>query len=349
MLIIGILGGVAITALWFFFGISSQTEDYAYGRQEIENAFQIIGRDITNAGLGMPNNRSERGTFTAAFRGRSGNNPPLALWGAPDAPNAWGGPVILGNRNNNPDGNPLTPTNVQVMTTTDVDSEDVYIGPELYFAWAVPTGVRVNDQETGLVSSDTTVTFQLLQPADMTRLVDFSYDRRAAGILPAGSPTADGNLRAWILFPSFRIPMLITARDVGANTITVEVAPESSTRPTDPLFMRAFLGGYEEVHVPQACRIFVRDDELRQQFYESNSNTSTRVLARGIAGVFFKYNPKMRLVTMYIAAKGRDPIPVGKQAPGLPDRWPSFAASAISAADQRYRLLVESITWRIRN
>ena len=353
-----ILGGVAVAALWLFSGIFSQTDDYTSARQDTEYVFQTIGRQFSNIGLGMPNNRSQEGTFAASFRGLGGSHPVMEQMGDRAGNNIeWGGPVALGKVNL---GNVYDGSYMVQSTTTMPDGRDVYVGPELFYAWAVPTGVMVRAQRTdpldaakrtgwvGKVGTSQDITFEMLEPGGVASLIGFEYDRQPAGIV-AGNGI---NMRSWIVFPTFRIPMLVRNIDAANNRIRVTVAPGSDSRHYNPLVLEGMLAGFEEIHMPQAARIYVRDNQLIQEIFRDNflsaSNSVRNVLARNVLAVYFKFDPEARLLTMYIAMRGSDPLPVGKK-PGMPEKWPSFAASVLDSKDLRYRILVESMTWRIRN
>jgi hypothetical protein len=110
-------------------------------------------------------------------------------------------------------------------------------------------------------------------------------------------------------------------------------------------------GAYEDLQAVQACRVYVNSQsELVQEIFGmdyQNSGTSWRnVLARGVAGVYFRFDQENRLLTMYLAARGQETgdIP-GK---GVPSSWPP-EAPGFSNDDQERRIIAQSVTWRIRN
>ncbi|MDR1874799.1 MAG: type II secretion system GspH family protein, partial [Synergistaceae bacterium] len=139
MIILGILGGSLVTALWIFWGTYWQDEDYIEARSNIERIFQFLTPEITNVGLGMPNNRSRTGSFTAAFEGQGSNDPIMAQMGDPTrADGTWGGPITLAS-----DPNDYTSAGKVTALVSDPDhGRNVYVGPVLYYTWAVPTGVK---------------------------------------------------------------------------------------------------------------------------------------------------------------------------------------------------------------
>jgi hypothetical protein len=90
----------------------------------------------------MPNNRDGRGTFGAAFEGE-GNDDPVMVWmGDPDRKDpSWGGPITLGLDNGDEEPDFFSE---KVRVAEDYgDGRPVFVGSILYYAWAVPTGVRV--------------------------------------------------------------------------------------------------------------------------------------------------------------------------------------------------------------
>lgn len=359
MVIMAILGGVAISALFFLVTSFSQAEDYAAGRQDIEYVFQKLGRELTNAGLGMPNNRSGAGTFAESFRGTDdAHSPIMAFMGERGA--GWGGPITLGIVNSNDrygDRNMYVQISDDVLSTSD---NDVYLGSELYYAWSIPTGARIElktdlsptsgDQdldsasEAGLAySNGGPLSFDVI-PAGL--LATSKYEGR--DISPrVGSPVDPRDPRSWILFSTFRVPMLLEERSVTSDveTITVRVAPESS------LIMGGMMTGLEEVHLPMAARVYLRDHQLIQVIFGENIHNSAQavaakhVLINNVAAVYFKFEAGRRLLTMYVATFGRDIQDVSE---GGVARWPAFAPP-IPTELRRRRFVVESLTWRIRN
>ena len=135
IVIVIVLGGVAAAALWVSFSMFAQAEDYANFNAEIGSALQKLGREFSLVGLGMPNNVKSAGDFASAFA-YPANPPIMASMGSADAP--WGGPVTVGNENLS-NGYDRT---MMVTRTTSVPGGDMYIVPELYYAWGVPTGVK---------------------------------------------------------------------------------------------------------------------------------------------------------------------------------------------------------------
>ena len=98
-------------------------------------------------------------------------------------------------------------------------------------------------------------------------------------------------------------------------------------------------------------RLQVRDGRLICSVYEEHKKVSVEnVVAENIAAACFRFDPASRLLTMTLAARGINNNP--KVSPGVPESWPKDEAPVenyFSAKDRNLRLLVESMTWRIRN
>jgi hypothetical protein len=106
----------------------------------------------------------------------------------------------------------------------------------------------------------------------------------------------------------------------------------------------------DEIHLVQAARLYrnTNGELIRIIFgsdYAASATNAADHLAYGIVGLQFTYNPVSRLLTMYIAARGGEKKTVPS---GRPPAWPSWLPP-ISSDDLRYRVLVKSLTWRIRN
>jgi hypothetical protein len=141
--------------------------------------------------------------------------------------------------------------------------------------------------------------------------------------------------------------MLVTEVNVPGNYIDLRLAPYSTKD------MQGILGGYEELYVIQACRLYVNTDrELVQEIFGSDytSNVATantiEILARNVAGMFFRFDQENRLLTMYLAIMGEEINPVSGA--GVPPAWPSFAPP-LPPEVRRRRVEAQSMTWRIRN
>ncbi len=387
IVITAILGGVVVTALWLLMGSFFQNEDYTAGRLEIEEAFQFLTPQITNAGLGMPNNRAEQGSFSAAFTGGGSAQNIMHQMGDPARDDrSWGGPITVAK---DPDGY----TNAgKTVSTVDDNGVQVFVGPVLYYAWAVPTGIRIRPsfdvapRRHGLVSTyppasfphiDATsmdsmfwssehsesdprpLTLRTLRGGDVNRLQGFRYDGREIGIQASGSEKGS-NVRSWIILPTLRVPLLVSSINNTADTLQAQVAPYSFNDHgiTGGAIKNVLLGGlmwgYEEIHLVQAASLFVNSDhDLVQRVFMGNTADGSlrreKILARNIAAVCFRFDPEARLVTMYVAARGTEPM---RAQPAIPAKWPSNiapVASYFSAGDRHYRIQVESMTWRIRN
>jgi hypothetical protein len=345
MAIVAILGGAIITIWWVFFDVFSQTEDYGGTRQEVEFIIQVLGREITNVSLGMPNNKlgNGRDSFAEAFRRSdvfSEMNPIMEQMGDSSLTNReWGGPITLASSDD-----PPSVAN-KIQHTTIVNGVDVYVGTCLYYAWGVPTGLRVNKDQTGEFKSGQSRTFTIIEPDGMERLRAFQYEGRASGILDVTE--GKNSARCWMLFPTLRIPMLI--RSISENTVTVELTPSITGR-------GGHLGGLEEIYLTQVRRLYVNSakelvqEDMGGDFMDA-STRNPRVLARNIAAVGFTYDRSTRIVSMYIAVRGANPKTISVSVNGVydgPTGWPE-EFPPLSAEDLQYRIVVENLVWRIRN
>jgi prepilin-type N-terminal cleavage/methylation domain-containing protein len=359
LLIIGILGFAIVATLWLVTTLFSQTEDYTSAHQEIEHALHLLGGQITNAGLAMPNNKMLVGSFASAFDSTA-TPPVMALMGAHNED--WGGPVTLAT------GLALGGSDfVKSKSVTLPGGEEAYGGTVLYYAWSIPTGIHIRgvhdplNASKSLIGEDIEknmgVKFQLNDTADMTKLETFTYEGRQVGLSMQDSPNASlASTRRWITFPTLRVPFWVSGWNkngtnmgngsITNNSITTSMAPGSAVE-----FRRIF-ANYEEIHLVQACRLYLDNGTLVQEFfdtgYASDTNRVRVDLASGIAELYFTFNPVRRLLTMYIAARGSDPLPIGTSAVNLL-AWPNYIPATIASADLRYRLLMNTVTWRIRN
>jgi len=341
IVIMTMLGGIAVGALWFAFSLFSQTDDYITADATMEFAVQRLSREFSLIGLGMPNNRKGQGSFSLAFRNGGGDAPIMALMGTSGS-TTWGGPVTVAN------DNPLNAYTAAAITGTwssIVPGGGAFVGPELYYAWGVPTGVKGTIEklppppdEKPKISAGNTVSIDLVSSTGTAaNLQNFFYDGRkiALNANNAGDPAS------WVIFPTLRLPLLVTG--MAGNHLTATVAPGATP-------MTGTLMELDEVHLVQAARLYRNTNgELIRIIFGSNDTTSatntTDHLAYGIVGLQFTYNPASRLLTMYIAARGGEKKPVPS---GQPPAWPSWLPP-ISSDDLRYRVLVKSLTWRIRN
>ncbi|MDR1623170.1 MAG: hypothetical protein LBS00_12455 [Synergistaceae bacterium] len=377
LLIVSIVGVVIVQTLWMVMALFSQTEDYTVAHQEIEQTLYRLGGQITNAGLGMPNNKMGVGSFASAFHDPA-TPPVMGIMGAYNE--NWGGPITLANTLSLDKTAFVQPEE----NITLLDGRKIYGGPVLYYAWSIPTGVHIRravnrtpgpdyDKDLAPVSvalldsdvkSGTQIRFSLLNDAgDITRLEQFRspYDGRPIGL--SMNNTANDSLastRRWITFPTLRVPFWVSCwNNAGDNrgngstendTLMTEMAPGAELL-SDDMFTRVF-ANYEEVHLVQACRLYVENGVLIQEFFDTGyENASNRVrveMAQGIVGLYFTFDAERRLLTMYIAARGNDPIPVGKKT-SPPLIWPNYPGAAIASADLRYRVVTSMMTWRIRN
>jgi hypothetical protein len=338
MTITSLLGAVSVTVLWFALNMFSQSEAYTTANAEMELAVQKLGREFTLIGLGMPNNKKGEGSFASAFA-YPAQPPVMAFMGA--AGDSWGGPVTVGK------ANPSNAYDAASMQTdlTSTPGGDVYAGPELYYAWGVPTGIKAMTSADVQVKRGASINVtELFAPSGTGRgfLENFSYDGRVIG-LSDDSASRGRNPATWLLFPTLRIPLLMTEwTDKGLNAILAADADQD---------VEGLLTGLDEIHLLQAARLYLSPDgELTQvvfgRDYTDPSTNVTNVLARGVVGLQFTYNPDLRLLTMYIAAQGNEENIITADA--QPNGWPTWLPPLPSDALQ-HRVAVKAITWRIRN
>jgi type II secretory pathway pseudopilin PulG len=345
-IVMGAVGIAMLASLWMMSGLFAQTEEYSAAQQAIETAFHAVGPQIGNAGLGMPNNKEGQGSFAESFY--SPLTPPvMAMMGADSQD--WGGPVTLAT---SPD---LKPSSFVTAKTTLPDGQTVYGGAVLYYAWSIPTGVRVRAVEFPgkEIAQGDEVKLQFAD-GDVGILESFRYEGREVGISEKNSPAAShASTRRWITFPTARVPFWLSGWDNGGasraggsgqvNSAIAVMAPESR------MVFNRLLSRYEEVHLVQACRLYLQGDELIQEFFDTgvqSSDLARKVLAQGIVGLYFTFDPEKRLVTMYVAARGDNPRFSGDSA--SPANWPGFAPP-LPAEARKYRTLTGSMRWRVRN
>ncbi|MDR2179576.1 MAG: type II secretion system GspH family protein [Synergistaceae bacterium] len=361
IVIVSILGGAALMALWFSIGSYSQMDDYTSMESEMEYAVQRLSRDFAMIGLGMPNNRKGEGSFYSTFSFSSSTSPVMAFFGSP-ADERWGGPVTVANATTGSVYSATTITNPGRLASSDLfgPGGEAYVGPELYYAWAVPTGVKAEFRtSTGgmdVKQNEVVVIRRLYTPKGegvdgkgKDYLENFRYD----GIDGHLDPYAGvDSVKRWVLFPTLRLPMLveedakgwITVTEEGADwdTLVTRVAPESVKD------VKGTVMGLDEIHLIQAAHLFRNGrNELVRVVFDTPSSFTSDVLAHNVVGLAFTYNPDSRLLTMYIAARGAEADAVG-HSPAQPKSWPSWLPP-IAAHDLRYRILTKNLTWRIRN
>jgi prepilin-type N-terminal cleavage/methylation domain-containing protein len=352
MVIIAILGGAALMVLWFSIGSYSQMDDYTSAESEMEYAVQRLSRDFALIGLGMPNNRKGVGSFASTFS-LPDNPPVMAFFGSTtDTDTIWGGPVTVANATTGA-YSAATITNPGLSTASPdlLGPGGAYVGPELYYAWAVPTGVKAR------FSTVTGATEVEVKKNDVVKISElFAVSKnvdgksclesvRYDGLNGNFHPSASGNsVKKWLLFPTLRLPMMAEEWRVedGKNVLMTRVAPSSQKDVTGTVM------GLDEIHLIQAARLFRNDqNELVRVVFDTESSSQSEVLARNVVGLHFTYNPRLRILTMYIAVSGMEADGVGHSR-AQPQSWPSWLPP-IAESDLRYRILTKSLTWRIRN
>ncbi|MDR1048998.1 MAG: prepilin-type N-terminal cleavage/methylation domain-containing protein [Synergistaceae bacterium] len=342
LVIAGMLGGVATVVLWFSVASYHQMNDYGSAESEMAYAAQRLSRDFALIGLGMPNNRRGVGSFVSTFS-YSSNAPIMAFFGSDSgADPKWGGPVVVANATGSSGYSAATITNPGLLSGTTT-----YVGPELYYAWGVPTGVKARFRTpTGAVEvekNDIVEIGPFFAPEDTGR--DYLEKLRYRDIGGNFTPSVGANsVRRWLLFPTLRLPMLAESWTTkgGEDVLTARVAPESTKN------VKGVLMGLDEIHLIQAARLFRNDNnELVRVVFDTGSSSETEVLARHVVGLHFAYDPDSRLLTMYIAARGTVANGTGHTL-AQPKDWPSWLPP-IDASELPFRILTKSLTWRIRN
>ena len=350
MLIIAVLGGVAVTALGLFFGSFSQMDDYTTAEAELNYAVQRLSREFAMIGLGMPNNRDGEGSFALSFRGFAAAGQPIIAHFGESPPGAWGGPVTVA----------ANSTNSGPAIAAMIAGRG-FVGPELFYAWAVPTevmalitglgtDVRAATNNTPLhlelIPTETRTTPGVRSGADI--LGNVRWDGRNVGLQAMNATGGgSGNIRTWLLLPTLRLPLLAESIEMSGldSSLNVRIAPlqaGSNAWAAERTVMKL-----DEVHLMQAARIYrhAGTRELRRVIL--NAPFPEEVLARNVVGLQLVFDPASRVLTMYAAARGYERSPAGAR--GRLAAWPSWLPEQISDEDSRYRIVVKTLTWRIRN
>jgi len=196
-------------------------------------------------------------------------------------------------------------------------------------------------------------------------LRDVRWDGRLVGILPVNEAGGGShNVRSWVLFPNMRIPMLANSFDFAPNItnslLNVTIAP-SVTAANAPQLSEPEIADLDEIHLLQAARIYrdAASNELRRVILTEpvvpGVIFSHDVLARNVVGLQFAFDPQSRILTMFAAARGNDRNPIGIQRGQQPGGWPSwlppigFDGPNDDPNNLNYRIVVKTLTWRIRN
>lgn len=333
LIVVAIVGGALFAALFAFLNSYNQTEDYTVARERIEEAFQTLSAQMGNVGLGMPNNRGGQGSFVAAFA-EDGSAPKASIMtymGEKDK--AWGGPITVAS------GDLKSGSSGRVVSLTD----GAYVGAELYYAWAEPTGVLISSDfgmSLGVPSGFSAYTNYDVLSKDKGYWTGNELVLRRAGGMGSGFLASRD---AWIVFPSFGAPLWV--KESGADYVRAVVAPGAKRA---EVLLGGVLHGFEEMHRVRVARLYVKDGDLVQEFYDTlpqlNANRSV-VLVPGVAGVWFRFDPQTRNLNMSLAVMGvhgDSRYAAGRRPSGWPD-------SAPDVGDGRHRILVETMTWRMRN
>ncbi|MDR1623110.1 MAG: prepilin-type N-terminal cleavage/methylation domain-containing protein [Synergistaceae bacterium] len=347
LVIIAIVGGASLATLWFAFNTANQVDDYTAANTEIEQAVQQLGREFTLVGLGMPNNRSGRGSFASAFA-YPAHPPIMALMGV--SGDVWGGPVTVGNHNPSNEYNATTMDgSVNWRADASLPGGGVYAGRELYYAWGIPTGLKArytssSPDPTKVQKGDKVTVTKFYTSSGVSGknfLENFKYESRTIG-LQDNNASRGRNPATWLLFPTLRVPLLLEGWTSEGLIATLAADADQS--------VEGLVMGLDEVHLLQVARLRLNTREELEQIifgadYTDATSNTVKILAERIVGVHFSYNPLTRLLTMYIAARGRERHPV---AFAPPHAWVSWLP-ALPAEALHYRLAAKSITWRIRN
>lgn len=337
VIVVGIVGGSVIAALSSFFLSYAHTEDYTVAREEIENAFQMLSAQIGNAGLGMPNNREGQGSFAVAFSA-SGSAPKasvMSLMGKKGE--GWGGPVTVAKGDIAEEANRVTAP----------DADGNYSGSELYYAWSAPSGTLIQSVRNKTMSKPKKAPHPQPQYEHYDILSeDMGYwtgeEVHLKPLKPGGGALASKD--AWIALPSFGAPLWVKESTPGQ--VIAQVAPGAVT---PKVLLGGMILGYEEVHRVRAARLRVDSGNLIQELFDTPPQAApsrTRVLARHVVGTWFRFNPETRILQFSLAVRGLNAtdarIASGKRPPGWPDGAPDIE-------DEQHRIMVENMTWRVRN
>ena len=367
MIIVAILGGVAVGALWLFFASFSQIDDLTRTEFELNIAAQRLSRDFAMIGLGMPNNsgrepiatdlpanivnigivaapegRVFNSSFANSFSGLAVNDRPVtAFFGLNGSPEL-GGPVTI---TTGPVTN-LATANANIAALANHAGAGgpnrlLFVGPELHYAFGVPTGVMARIGGGPLINSDSALTITPVANA-FDDLRDFSWGGQPAGVQSVAEPgVTSANTRAWVLLPTLRIPLRVDNITAGSGNMQVTAAPDA------PAIEERFLMTLDEIHVMQAARIF-RDPatrELRRRVLSTPDADGHEVLARNIVGLQFAFDPQSRILTMFIAARGNERNP----AVGLGQHnWPAWLPN-LDNDDLEFRIVTKTLSWGMRN
>jgi hypothetical protein len=350
MIVMAIVGGTVLGVLWFSFGTFFQLDDYTAANEEIDLAVQKLSREFALIGLGMPNNRVGKGSFMSAFA-YSSNSPSPIMFLMGKLGEDWGGPVTITNANSADKYDDTTLNGKDNWQSSSTNAalapEGAFVGPELYYAWGVPTGIKGRFPRKVMNNDDTDPTVKIeLSPLDGgvsggEYLRDFQYDGRRIGLQHDDSKPRGRDLATWVLFPTLRVPLLLTSW--GDNELMTKLAPTAQR-------LRGVFMGLDEIHLLQVARLYRNaDNELVQVIfgsdYTTDSTNVSSVLARNVVGLQFTYNPASRLLTMYIATRGEERTSISS---GEAKAWPSWLPPLPGDAAGR-RLVVKSLSWRIRN
>ena len=244
----------------------------------------------------------------------------------------WGAPVTVSARHTGA-GAPL-PTQPGTYPSTDPLGD--FVGPELYYAWGVPTGVMA-----AFEADSVSMTLGLLPGDEKTalssRLQNFSLEgRRPFGIPASLSTLGGGNTREWVLLPTLRFPLLATGWAGGDLRVMV-------TSDFDSDILTGGVTRLDEIHLIRAARLYQSGGELTRTVFGGGADNYEDAVARNVVGLRFAYNPTTRLLKMFLAARGNERMSSERQPP---PNWPECLGPI---DDLSYRLLVKNTTWIIRN
>jgi len=368
MIIIAILGGAAIGALWLFFTSFSQIDDLTSAEFELNMAAQRLTRDFAMIGLGLPNNSgrepgaAEIGTgvtigfppeerifnssFAWSFRGAD-PQPVTASFGLEVGNPERGGPVTI---TTGPIANPVNIVGLTTPGGAGAPNRPLFIGSNLYYAFGVPTGVMAQINGNATIGRGANLIIEPVVNDAYNTLRNVSWDGRPAGVQSVADGVVDSaNTRAWVLLPTLRIPMRVDTIDNPTGEMTVTVAPvDPPGLPAGaPDMNERLLMSLDEIHVMQAVRVFFdpASRELRRTVLATPNSADHEVLARNIVGLQFAFDPHSRVLMMFIAARGSERNPatgVGQH------NWPDWLPP-LAAEDLQFRIVTRTLTWGMRN
>ncbi len=193
--------------------------------------------------------------------------------------------------------------------------------PALWLVYSVPGGAGVNYEYQLPANTDVVVPLE-------------GFDNLSA---TTNLSTNAQLIESWVSFPSTTAPFRNVATPLSPNLTLRFSSPTSSAVQT--------VAAFDEVHFVRAAKIFVRNNTLMIDRLLQGSNPQPAV--DGIAGLWCTFDPdENRVLTVRVLARASTSRTPGIQS-GI-EGWPT-AADAHWPRDSKYRYVVVSRSWRIRN